>query len=201
MRHTVHIFALNANSLADDLKRNSDHVIAKVSSWLCKSDIKVADREFGLRLVNEICSRDLPETCNDDYFWALCWICEALCERVELPVLTDFCGLDFLAASRIWQVLSRASPPFLVPRSNTFPPGVGFLACESMDDAMLELARFDPGDRADDFADALRRQTGAPRRPTDQATEWARYARTQFVDLVESLVEDGLDLLAVTVTS
>lgn len=177
MGYTVHFFALDSREFAERLKSDADDILKRTRLRLRKEgDLSRRDLECGLTLAAAICRGDVPAVCSEDHFWALCWIAETELESISVGVLIDLKRFSFIEEIGIWPLLGRWRPPFPVPKAEKAPPAVGFLP---------------------------RDQNAATAIPTLQALpnndEDVRYARQQVLEVLESLDEDGLDLLAILV--
>jgi hypothetical protein len=106
----------------------------------------------------------------------LCWLAEVLGEKINIPSFNDFKAW-FLDDIGIWPWLLRSPSPFAVPVCSDPPPQVGFLSVDDMQ--RLALPGFNQLPPA-----------GYPE---------VDYARQEFQEVLESLVEDKLDLLAVLI--
>lgn len=202
MRYTLHLFALKASEFAKRLG-DAETAVSQVKRWLKRSDIGQADRASGLRWVKEICLGNLPEDAPADYFSAMTWIGDAMLERIDFPSLAGIKSISVLDSSHIWSVLDKTVPPFSVPKSSVFPPGVGFLTSADMPRAIRVLGEMN--DRPDHTSRPELtmevRVAGVEEvfstRTTDEDRAYGRYASEEFCGILESLCDDNLDLLAV----
>ena len=175
MRHSVYFFALNSVSVADQfaepatLLERMEERIRKANQF---SDTEIAD---SIRLARQICEGRRPSDCEPGYFNALCWLLEMASEKVDIPGFVLFRGLSYLDSIGIWPWFQAESPPFPVPVCSAPPPEVGFLTCSRIASTVLPGIEQLP-ECSDQEEDA---------------------ARTHFQEVVETILEDGLDLLAV----
>lgn len=127
------------------------------------------------RFANRICSGDLPDDCEAGLFDGLCWLAEVASEKVEIPELILFRGLSHLDDIGIWPWFQKSKPPFAVPVCSDPPPEVAFLS--SSDIEKIVLTQFN------DLPECKHPE--------------AANARQQVYDVLESILEDRLDALAV----
>lgn len=117
----------------------------------------------------------LPRNRDCEYFDALCWIAQVVGEGINVTSFHDFRRLQFLKDVGGWAWLTQSPPNFPVPVCHEPPPQVGFISAVDMKRVALP---------------------GFQHLPTAAYAE-ARYARQELQEVMESLAEDGLDLLAV----
>jgi hypothetical protein len=133
---------------------------------------------------------------------------DATMERVKIPEFCDLKWFSYVEQYGIIKGLSKYSAPFLLPRSKEIPPFAGYLPWTHM--PAFEFERF-PGHRTEAM-DALRRQVDSTfselskqlvgRRTASPSfgglsREEVAFARQEFADVLATLVDDKLDLLAV----
>ena len=125
--------------------------------------------------VATICRGKLPAICDDEYFDALCWLAEAVGDKVEICPFQDFRRLSYLDNVGVWPWFQRFPPPFSLPRGADDTPQAGFLPWSELKSfAIPEFSRLP----ATDDSDVLN-------------------ARDELRFVLETLVPDRLDLLAV----
>lgn len=176
MTHTCTFYAIDAQAFARQLLHSAGEVLAKVESRI---------REQGysnpvwikriLDAVDVLCRGELPSDCGFEYFLGLCWVAGAAWEPVTICSFQDFRRLSYLEEIGVWPWLQRRAPPFPVPRCREEAPQVGFLAVEDIE--TFALAEFSHLPKSVE-RDVLN-------------------ARDEFRDVLDSLVVDHLDLLAV----
>lgn len=175
MGYTVHLFALDADDFAAKLKDQSEELLTRTRTRLEQDDqLEFGDLEYGLGLASQVCRGEIHDKCSEDHFWALCWLADTELERIPLGVLISVKRFSYIEAVGLWPLLAKWKPPFPVPRGDSIPPGVGFLPQGEITLSALP------------FLDAI----------PDDAPDVA-YARQQFIEVLESLAEDKLDLLAI----
>ena len=175
MHYNVYLYALDATEFAQRLPREADEIIAATRQRLQDSDkLSSAELDRGLEMATCICQGNLPPTCKADDFWALVWIADTCLETVEMNALIGVKSFSYIEDTGIWPLVGRWQPPFPVPRNPQIPlPKLGFVPHESIPEALLELSA---------------------RTSQDPFTV---NARRVFMEILESLEEDRLDLLVV----
>jgi len=176
MGYSIHFFAMDAKALAGRFLAEGNVLVELAEKRIREEGVfDEHDIQSTLTKATEICQGKLPPECDAEYFDALCWLAEATSEKVHICSLNDFRRLSYLDAIGIWPWLERFEPPFAVPRGEEDIPKVGFLpAAEIESFALPEFARL-PATSDRDVVNA----------------------RDEFRDVLETLVPDGLDLLAV----
>ena len=127
-------------------------------------------------LARQICAGNLPDDCEGGYFNALCWLCEVASEKVDIPGFSLLRSHGYIDDIGIWHWFQNQLPPFEIPTCSDPPPKVGFLASSDIGSIVLPAL----AEESDECSD-----------------KEAEIARTHFHEVVESVYEDGLDLLAV----
>ena len=177
MRYTIHLFGLDAPAFNLRLRSQGGEVIERTRARLTREgNLDPETLNYGLQLAGKICRGDLPEICSVDYFWALCWLADTELERISLNVFVRFRGFDYVKAVGLWPLLDTWPPPFPKPQSDNIPPTVGYLPREQIVTSAIPALEQLPS-----------------------LEEYIRSARQQFVEVLESLAEDKLDLLAVII--
>lgn len=210
MRYTLHLFAFDRQTALTNFQKQSAKTVAAVEGWACEQGFEPADLGRGMDCVRQILTGDLPEVCGDDHFWAMCWIGEAAMERVPLHVLTDIRQIDLIHQMGVIPLLSRVPAPFAVPKSRELVPHVGYLPWEEMKDVQFESpAPLDPTvmrELEEECASLFEEFGATPDEAaelsslsSDVDTEDALEARREFSEILESLFDDRLDLLTVTI--
>ncbi|QDT46812.1 hypothetical protein Pan258_08320 [Symmachiella dynata] len=160
-----------------------------------------------LRLAERICRNEIPkpydaeedEDAEDlaiDYFIALAEMANVDGEMIVLESLLAGRSWDaFFGEVGIWPLLQQAQPPFPVPTSTFFPPGVGFLPRETLH-----------GKTEADIEKRLKDHSPPFKKPHwlwgGGASELAEInaARIEFSEMAVSVTKDKLDLLAIAMT-
>jgi hypothetical protein len=176
MGYSVHFFALHAADFGQQMVAAPQQIAERVAQRLrdqqCFTDREVQSTADKAAL---ICQGELPRRCNSKFFDALAWIGEELGERIDVSSYQGFRRMSFLEEVGIWPWLLESRPSFAVPRCPEPPPQVGFLTAADMAKILDSgFAQLDPS-----------------------VSKEALYAREEFKDILESLVEDQLDLLAI----
>ncbi|TWU44741.1 hypothetical protein Poly51_57900 [Rubripirellula tenax] len=179
MRYSIYFFAMNASQVAEQFS-NPSTLLDQMADRLREANEFTEDEvKDSLKFASQICACRLPDDCGTDYFNALCWLCEVASEKVEIPGFTLLRSHGHIDDIGIWHWFQSQSPPFAVPTCSDRPPEVGYLANSDIESIVLPAL-----EEADECTD-----------------EEAESARTNFHEVVESVHEDGLDLLAVMLCS
>jgi hypothetical protein len=117
----------------------------------------------------------LPDDCNIEYFDALCWLAEVGGEKIQVPEFAYFRGLRYLDDTGVWPWFQISPPPFPVPVCPDPFPEIGFLRGSDIEQQVLSSAG------------------SLPKCQDAEATN----ARQQLLDVLETIVEDRLDVLAI----
>jgi hypothetical protein len=177
MSYTILFYAMDAEAFGRRLSDSPAELLDAIDQRLRERSIDEPVRASVLEATRAICRREIPELCGAPYFDALCWLAEVTSERIQICPFQEFNRLSYLEATAIWPLLARFAPPWPVPRGEDDVPQVGFLpAGEIAPFALAEFSRLPPTDDRD-----------------------LANARDEFRDVLETLVPDGLDLLAVLV--
>jgi hypothetical protein len=175
MGYTITFYALESQAFARQLLGSTEDVLQKIDERLRQqSPENDAARETLLEAARAICNNNLPPECGWEHFHALAWLAEVTSERVPICPFQDFRHLSYLDDIGIWPWLERFKPPFAVPKVQEDVPQVGFLPADEIES--FALPEFDRLPFTDD---------------RDVAN-----ARDEFRDVLETLVADRLDLLA-----
>lgn len=176
MSHSIHFFAVDVASIAQQFAISRNTLLSRVEDRL-RGDDRFDEEEIQNTLAKAaaICGGDIPSDCEEGYFDALCWLAEVVGEKITIGSFLGFRRIQFLEAVGIWPWLLRSRPCFLVPARREAPPQVGFLGSD-------DIVAVAPS-----ILDDL---------PATDSVE-VSYARQEFQEVLESLAEDKLDLLAV----
>jgi hypothetical protein len=195
--YTVHLFAHNSDLFTERIGKDREGLIRETRARLIKErKLDTSDIKHGLELIDRIFQDNLPAICDEDYFWALCWVADTVLERIPLEDFIHIKGFSFIEKVGLWPMLAQWTPPFVVPKSLSIPPAVGFAPHVDIARAVI------PALVAMDNAVPVPRYsiTGRPipeRFWNDANGPYVKQARRQFREVLESLVEDGMDLLAI----
>lgn len=176
MSYSVYFFGLDAKEIAAQFVAAPRPIISRVEELIRgKRHFSEEDVQSTVSKAAAICENRLPESCDVEYFHALCWLAEAVGEKISISSLLGFRHIQFLEDTGIWLWLMRSRPSFSVPVCNHHPPQVGFINAEDMERfAIPGISRLAPADRVE-----------------------TNYGRQEFQEVLESLASDKLDLLAV----
>ncbi len=177
MGFTITCYAMDSQVFARQLQESPEDLLDRIDQLLQHQlPEDYTARQVLLDTARRICRDDIPADCGLEYFCALCWLAEIASERVTLCSFQGFRRLSFLEAIGIWPWLMRHAAPFPIPYSEDSCPSVGFFPVADMDAflALPESARLPPSKDRD-----------------------VLNARDEFCDVLETLVRDRIDLLAV----
>lgn len=174
MRYTLHLFAIDellwTQSHSEQfLERTRNRVVRE--GRLTPSEI-----ERGMHCAAAVLSGQLPDNCDQDYFWGLCWIAETVLERIPLESLVGVNSISALEDTGILPTLWKSKPPFSVPFNSSDFPRVGFIPSAEMVQSRTVIA---------DLPSAM--------------TQYGASVRREFCEVLESLEEDSLALLAILI--
>lgn len=170
MQYTVLLFAVSKEAVARQMIDSSEEVLRKTRQFVeQKSDAPDAVEPI-MAAAEAICRGQLPADASQPYFDAFYAIISVLGERIELDSF-QFGSIVYLEDVGIWPWTQQEVPPFPLPRTKEELPQFGFMSCEFMQNVVL------PG------IDELPPSTVGQR------------ARNEFAEVVESVVDDGLDLI------
>ncbi|MES2792230.1 MAG: hypothetical protein V4719_21615 [Planctomycetota bacterium] len=176
MSYSVHFFGIDAQQLTDKFGASHQPLVELVAQRIRQARrFSKKDVLSTVSKVAAICEARLPADCDAEYFHALCWLAEVVGEKIAIPSFVAFRHIHFLNDTGVWQWLSRSEAPFSLPRCEDPPPTVGYINTDDMEQWAVP---------------------GLIQLPAADIPE-SRYARQEFLEVLESLVEDKLDLLAV----
>jgi hypothetical protein len=179
MGYAITFYALNGRDFARRL-RESTTLLQEVEARIHEAAQGEYDEQglhLALTTANIICRNEIPADCGLEYFYSLCWLAEVAAERVAIYPYQGFRHLSYLEEIGVWTWFQQARPPFAVPICNEPPPEVGFLAADDIEHRALPAF------------DAL---------PPNECRD-VNNARDELKDVLETLVSDRLDLLAVLI--
>lgn len=174
MRCSLYFFALRADDFSAQM-REPKLLLGRVADRIRQKGFDEAYAQKMVEFATSICTGNLPADSDTGYFDALCWLAEVAGEKIEIPGFILFRGLDYFCDIGIWPWFQKLKPPFVVPVCSEPPPEVGFLYCSAIEQDILA-------------------KVGDLPAPADPE---AANARLQVVEVLETIVEDGLDVLAV----
>ena len=206
MRYPIEFFALDADAFARRLRQDRSRLMREAEENMKVAEDPYDDDQIAvcLRLAERICLDDLPkpydaeeddetEDLAIDYFVGLAELANAAGEMIVLESFLAGRNWDsFVGEVGIWPLLQQAQPPFPVPTSTLFPPGVGFLPLETLH-----------GKTEADVEQLLKEHS-----PPPQNRHWLwgggssdlaaiNAARIEFSEMATSVAKDKLDLLAI----
>lgn len=179
MRYSVYFFAINGLQVAAQFAQ-PEELLNQMMDRIRQTD-QFSEKEVqeSYELARQICAGQLPNDCEPGYFNALCWLCEVVGEKIDIPGFTLLRNASYIDDIGIWRWFRDTRPPFAVPTVSEPPPAVGFLRCSDIKSIVLP---------------------GLPELEECPDSE-CESARTYFEEVAESVQEDGLDLLAVLLCS
>ena len=171
MSATVRFFAMNTDAVKSRLADKAsvvDLVMKRLETE--SSEDEVETRQTLTELVEGSC----PEECSEKHFCLFGAILNALAEEIEIPVFVCVRGLSIVDEIGIWPWFQSSQVPFSVPTTSAPPPEVGLMTLAEIKTV------FESG------FDSLP--------PCSFDSE---QARVEFKDVLETLIEDQLDLMAI----
>ena len=212
MSYTVRLFAHDSSKFAEQVRRRPEELIKRMRRWAKRVGITPREFELGLRCIRELWGTEgYLDSATEDHFWALCWVAESVMERISIPELSELKGYWQVEQYGIVPGLLRHRPPYPLPRVQDPPPAAGFLPWSEMenyqftdlDEKTIGGGMKEVRGAVDELFLQLNEQLTGTRgaRPLGFALseEQIRYGRDEFRDLLETLIEDRLDLLVVIV--
>ena len=176
MSYSVYFFALDAKCVANQFVATPKALLNRMEQSIRdQRRFSEDDIQSTVAKAGAVCLGEIPKNCDAEYFHALCWLAEVAGEKITIGSFLGFRHGQFLRDIGVWPLFLRSGAPFAVPLCAEPPPQVGF-----MDAAAIGWFAI----------------TGFDRLPTSNCAE-VNYARQEFQEVVESLAEDKLDLLAV----
>lgn len=178
MAYTIHFFAMKADVIGERFRREpeavADEVVAKIADdgQPTEQDL-VNSRQFA----QTVCTGNFSPEDAADEINTLCWMCELAGEKIDIPNFNFFRSVSFLEDIGIWPLFEEEKPPFPVPECTDGIPAVGYLSFAS-----------------------IKRHTESEfgELPECQDSQ-SEDARDDLLGIMETLVEDKLDLLAILV--
>ncbi|WP_339910047.1 DUF7691 family protein [Symmachiella dynata] len=178
MRYSIHFFAMDAAAVAERLRHEPDAiaeaVVARISA---EGDPTEQDLVYSRQFAKNICTESFSDEDTAEELNTLCWMCEVLSEKIDIPEFNLFRSIDYLEDIGVWPLFQAERPPFPVPGSSKEFPQVGYLSRPAIEQYV-----------ADEFA-------SLPPCNDPEADD----ARDDLLGIMESLCEDQLDLLAILV--
>lgn len=176
MHYSIQFFGLDAKTIGTQFASTPTLFAQQVEQRLRdENQFSEEDIQDVMTKVTAICGGQLPKKCDAEYMDAFCWLMEDVAEKITIGSFVGFRHLQFLDDTGIWPWLLRSPPPFAVPVCENPPPQVGFISADEMERlAMSGTSQLPPAD-----------------------CEEVNYARQEFLEVLESLSSDKLDLLAV----
>lgn len=216
MSLSAHFFAHQGTAFAKRLGESPTQIIAQVQSWAKGKRFGPKKLESGMKYVTDVCMSEPLKHARAGHFNALCWIGEAIMEPIALPEFCELGSIGIIKDIGIVPGLLKTKAPYALPRhrdawGNTVYVA-GYLPWTKISEFRFVVSGAG-GDDEDPEPEELSREVDrllenvsrAARGVTSSADsdrlQWEQtaFARQQFNDVLETLVEDKLDLLAVIV--
>ena len=179
MTHSIAFYAMNGQEFARELRESRQSLLDRLKQQIRRTTPESEYDELGLQLVidaaNNICRGASLRNCGAEYFYALGWLAEIATERVAICSFQGFRDIGYLEEVGIWPCLLCSLPPFSVPACTEPLPQVGFLSVSDAKNCRIACLDHLP--------------------PSDDRE--VNKARLEFQEVLESLMADDLDLLAV----
>jgi hypothetical protein len=172
---SVYFYAMNANQVAEQFRGQPDVLVNRMKQLLRDGGSDEEEIEECVEQAIAICGGELPDDCEMEYFFTFRWLIEGVSEEIEIGSFREFRSWFNFEEIAIWPWMTRTKPPFPVPVSDEPGAEVGFLSVEDIEQFALPAFKDLP--------------------PTDSPD--VAYSREEFKEVLETLVQDKLDLVAV----
>lgn len=172
MQYTVLFFAVKGEELSGRMTESIGEVLDQTRRCVEKSCTEPDAIGPIMEAAEAICRGNMPDESSQPYFDAFLAILNVLGERIELGSF-EFNTCLYLEDVGVWPWTQQENPPFPLPRSKEPLPHFGYMSRDFMHRVVL------PG------IDQLP--------PCEMG---GHTARNEFAEIVESVVDDGLDLIA-----
>ena len=205
MSYTCYFYPHSAEQFAGILKSDGQEVRDRIVRW-SKRKVSKKQLEIGLPLVTDFAKPSVKWTV--DHFHVLRWIASSHLETVVISELESLPRFSLLQQVGFMEPMSRLAP-YPLPEIKDEPLFAGFFPCSTssefrFDDPLIrnrlaiESLVNEAGAAMDSFSKQL---TGAGVKRTPSAgfadEQEVAYLRQLILDLMESVREEGLDLLTV----
>lgn len=171
MQYTVLFFAVSAEQLAERMNEASDEWMEEIRHFVASESDDSDAVDAIVTAAKALCKGQIPADAPQPYFDAFYAIANTFGERIELESF-QFNTCVYLEEIGIWPWTQEESPPFPMPRMNAPLPQFGFMSNDFLRTVVLP---------------------GMEQLPP---SGMAREAQTEFAEVVESVADDGLDLIA-----
>lgn len=207
-RSSITFFAHHGDAFAERLRTSPESLIRQVETWAQAKRIKANQLQRGIKYVRSICIDSIGQVRSSGYFIALCWIGDALMEKIPMPDFSELNSYSFIAEYGVVPGLLQHPAPYPLPWVNDPPPAAGYLPWTKMNAfsfAEVSEAEHLISDLLTSQAEALYSELGrqllgkdldVPPR-IDISRDKVNYVRQEFRYMLDTLVEDKLDLLVV----
>lgn len=173
MLYSVEFFSVDSIGLSNRLSRDTQSLVSKVKPWLRKR-LKGKGKELDeiLFAIEKIGVSEIPKNTPQPYFDALYAILNVYGEPITVRGLDSFNSCLYLEETGIWPWFDQDKFPFKVPKQKNSPPEFGYASANLLKNEVL------PG--LDNF----------------ETSEECQGTINSLEEIVESVVEDNLDLIA-----
>ena len=185
MSYTVHLFASDLKALEAQMRDAPAKLLSQVREFMKDDDTldSVEDLEYGLELLDSFIQgeRDIEQ---EDLCSALMWMADAVMERVEVFELSCFRRIEYLEATGIWQLFADETRWRVGKPGSIYAPEAGAIYTA---DIRLKLDLLQSNPIAAKYSESVKNA--------------AENARTEFVEVAESISGDDMDMFAILDTN
>ena len=174
MIYMIYFYGVNPTTYRSAIKELD--IVSRVLSLAKKENRGLSDGSLQsiARLLEAGINDHWPYSNSPDGFVAFHWLLETIAEPIVIERLLNFKSWSYWESTGLWDYFLSASPPYPVPSSPGRVPKVGYLSLEGMM-RMLEAESHKTFSERDD----------------------CRAVRSEVLEVVESLLQDELPMLAI----
>ncbi|MCA9111045.1 MAG: hypothetical protein KDA52_13925 [Planctomycetaceae bacterium] len=178
MHYSIYYFAVDSETISQRLKQQAEEIASEVVERMkAHPDFSPQREKVCHDLAKNICLGHLGTDEPHEEINILCWICEIVGEKIDMPPFNLFNRLAYLDDVGIWPLFQSDTPPFPVPICEEGLPEVSYMNHTSI-------------------KQHVESEFGQLREANNPGAE---DARDELLGILESLAEDNLDLLAIFV--
>lgn len=171
MSYTIYFYACSSKEIASLVKSDA-FLVERTLDRVKESTQATKDDIVELqRILKSGLRGEWPTSDNSDAFLAFHWMLETIAEPIPVEQLFEFRKWQYWESTGLIRSLIDQEPPFSVPKSSVCPPTVYFLPNSRMESVVNE--RFDTQEHD------------------------SQVLREELNSIIESVLTDGLDLIAV----
>jgi hypothetical protein len=175
MSYVIHLFAFDADKTLSAFQNEASDIASQTEAKMRQDDsFSKKEIAYTKKYVDRILNHEIKIPSSESYFNAMCWIFDTISEKIVAGSLQGFRRLSYLDEIGFWNFFLNDKPPFAIPVSDEKPPQIGYLNHDSIANVVLELKKLSPSKLVE-----------------------ANYGRQEIIEILESVSDDKLDLLAV----